>query len=216
MTTCAKDSKRQYVRIKKLCSEAEILGHESVNIRLKRHQILLIVADLLSIAISVFLSFGVISNFSFPEAQRYNLMLMVVLAIPVRIGIFSVTNLYRRLWKYASVEDLVQICKSITIGSIVLIALVYVLRTVDFPRRVFLLDWMSMILLIGGSRFVIRFRSSLESVLRPRGSAAPVLIYGIGSTAELIVREVENNHREQYKIEGFIDNSGANVGMRIH
>jgi UDP-GlcNAc:undecaprenyl-phosphate/decaprenyl-phosphate GlcNAc-1-phosphate transferase len=144
--------------------------------------------------------------------QLYDSLPVVLLVQLVTLAAFG---LYRGIWQYTGLSDAVRIVKAVTLGTMIaVIALVYTDRFVGFSRTVFILDWLLLIVLLGGSRLSFRL---LTEVLRPRPAAfRRVLIYGAGDGGELIVREILNNPELQRVPVGFIDDDRAKHLTRIH
>jgi UDP-GlcNAc:undecaprenyl-phosphate GlcNAc-1-phosphate transferase len=137
---------------------------------------------------------------------------IVLLAQLVALGAFG---LYRGMWRYTGLADAVRIVKAVTVGTMgAVVLLVFAHRFVGFSRTVFVLDWLLLIVLIGGSR--ISFRLFAE-VLRPHPSSLPrVLIYGAGGGGELVLRELLNNPSLERVPIGFIDDDRGKHLTRIH
>ena len=135
--------------------------------------------------------------------------------LTVQLIVFAGFGLYRGIWQFTSVPDMVRIGKAAALGTMAsVVLLVYAQRFVGFSRTVFLLDALLLVVLVGGSRLSFRF---LAEVLRGRpGAFAKVLIYGAGAGGELIVRELLNNHALERVPVGFVDDDRRKHATRIH
>ena len=143
---------------------------------------------------------------------RYLLAYLPLLLI-IRLVFFIREGLYKGLWRYASTSDLMKIIKSTTIGSSVFLLVVYYLiGDSQYPRSVYVLDWMLSIIISGGNRLLIRvFREyMIMDPLRKR-----ILIVGAGDAGEMIVREMKSSSKYLYEPVGFIDDT-QNTGLTIH
>lgn len=67
----------------------------------------------------------------------------------------AIYKLYNKAWEYASIGELKQIFKAITL-SIIVTAIVQQIINHDIYVRILAIAWMLHLLLIGGSRFVWR------------------------------------------------------------
>ncbi len=71
--------------------------------------------------------------------------------------VFLYMRLYRGLWRYASMRDLLHIVKSVTLATVVCSILMFFYNRMEgFPRSVLLISWMLQLILLGGARFVYR------------------------------------------------------------
>lgn len=132
----------------------------------------------------------------------------------VRLAFFIQAGLYKGLWRYASVSDLMKIIKSTTLGSIVFLLTVhYILGEQSYPRSIVILDWLLFIIISGGNRLFIRvFKEYMFSESRMKR----ILIIGAGDAGEMIVRELRNNPKYSYEPIGFIDDDAHKKGLTIH
>lgn len=79
------------------------------------------------------------------------------LIIPFKILLFFEFNLYRGMWRYTGINDLINLIKSTFVGStVIILALLYLRRFEGYPRSVFAIDVFLTLIFIGGSRLAIR------------------------------------------------------------
>jgi len=133
---------------------------------------------------------------------------------------FYAFGLYRRLWQYASLGELLSIVYSVTLGILLNISISYFwMEDVIFPlpRTVFVLAWMILILFIGGSRLSWRlFRDNHLYGIRLR-AGRPVLIVGAGDAGAAVARELYSSHNgEQSTPVGFIDDDRKKLGLQMY
>ncbi|MFT6579938.1 MAG: O-antigen biosynthesis protein WbqV [Alphaproteobacteria bacterium] len=141
--------------------------------------------------------------------------------ITITAGIvFSLSGMYRGIWRYASTSDLIAIAKSVSIVIVLfLLVLFLVTRLQDMPRSLPIINWVVLIILLGGPRFLYRvFKDRrLDHVLEIDNSArTPVLLIGAGDEAEMFIREQARDPGAPYKVVGIIDEKGRRVGREIH
>jgi UDP-GlcNAc:undecaprenyl-phosphate GlcNAc-1-phosphate transferase len=136
--------------------------------------------------------------------------------VVVRLAAFLVFGVYRGIWRYTSMDDLLAFAKAVAAGSILsMLVILFKFRFQGFSRAVFLVDALMMLLLLAGSRVAFRF---FRKVL-PSGAAANgrrVLIYGAGDAGELLLRELLNNRDLSYAPVGFMDDDATKHGKLIH
>ena len=151
-----------------------------------------------------------------------------ILVIIFKLIMFWLFGLYRRVWKYASLKDMTAILGSLIAASAVLVGLFYLLSyPVNlpglnisftfpfFPRSVFIIDFLMSLILIGISRFSVRFFNELRFG-NPKTRKKRVLIVGAGDAGEMIVREMAKQRNSGYEPVGFLDDDSSKLRNRIH
>jgi len=137
----------------------------------------------------------------------------------VAVLAFLGTGMYRSLPRYASLDTLITVARSATVavaGAALVIFVVW--RGANVPRSVFVIQWMLMILLLGGVRLwprLLRYGSFIP-LRAARADRIPVLVYGAGDAGELIVREMLGGKDTRYWPVGFVDDDPAKHGRVLH
>jgi len=134
----------------------------------------------------------------------------------VKMSVFLLMGVYRGLWRYTSMSDLIVFGKAVVLSSVAsLILLLFAFRFEGFSRKVFVIDAVLMFLFLAGSRLAFRlFRQLLPAVTTNNGRR--VLIYGAGDAGELLLRELRNNRDLHLSPIGFLDDDPAKSGKVIH
>jgi len=134
----------------------------------------------------------------------------------VKMSVFLVVGVYRGLWRYTSMSDLIVFAKAVILSSVAsVLLLLFLFRFEGYSRKVFVLDALLMFLFLACSRLAFRlFRQLLPAVSKNEGRR--VLIYGAGDGGELLLRELRNNRELQLAPIGFLDDDPAKSGKVIH
>jgi len=134
----------------------------------------------------------------------------------VKMASFLATGVYRGLWRYTSIDDLIVFVKAVVLGSIgSVLVILYAFRFEGFSRTIFVLDAVLMFLFLAGSRMAFRlFRQLLPAGTNPNGRR--ILIYGAGDGGELLLRELLNNRALELSPVGFLDDDPAKRGKVLH
>jgi UDP-GlcNAc:undecaprenyl-phosphate GlcNAc-1-phosphate transferase len=180
-----------------------------------KRQVLTMVMDVLLIVVAYWAAYVIRFEQGFSE-RIPELYATLPVVLVVQIVTFAAYGLYRGIWRYTSVTDLLRIAKAVTVGLMVtVVALFFTRRFTEVSRMIFVLDWLLLLVLLAGSRGSFRFFAEL---LRPAppSSFRPVLIYGAGDGGELIVRELFKNPELQRRPVGFIDDDRSKHQTRIH
>jgi len=152
---------------------------------------------------------------------------LIPLTITTRLALFYLFGLYRRMWCYASVNELLSTALAVLAGSAIVTILIFGVGfplgiVEDFPRSVLAIEGMLSFLFTGGTRFSLRILrragSSEKGTALQRRSEIPkrVLIVGAGDAGAMIVREMRANPGLGLLPMGFVDDDVAKLGMRIH
>lgn len=154
---------------------------------------------------------------SFEQTTDWDLFLKTLpLVVLIKLGAFLISGVYRGLWRYTSVGDLLTFAKAVALGSVLsILAILLLYRFQYFSRAVFIVDAMLLLLAVIGSRMTFRL---IRQVL-PTASAAEgqnILIYGAGDGGEMVLRELNNNPDWGYKPVGFLDDDLLKSGKVMH
>ena len=164
-----------------------------------------------------------------PPEQMALLVKTLPWIVLLKIALFAWIGLYRGMWRYTSIADLINIIIAavISAGAIAL-ALVLVRRFEGFSRSVLILDALITLMLVGGIRLLIRVyiqRTVPASFFNPaffpffnpdREKRTRLLIVGAGDAAEKMLREILDNPRVKYRPVGFLDDNPRKQGQAIH
>jgi FlaA1/EpsC-like NDP-sugar epimerase len=140
------------------------------------------------------------------------------LLIFVRMASLALFSLYRGLWRYVSVVDMVQIIKATTISSLLFVALeIPIFGLEEFPRSVFIIDWAGNIFLLTGIRLVVRIgRERFRPMLDGTDSSKRILIIGAGDAGAALCRQARRNPSYGFRPVAFVDDDPSKAGMTIH
>jgi FlaA1/EpsC-like NDP-sugar epimerase len=123
-------------------------------------------------------------------------------------------GLYRGLWRFASVPDLVRIVKAVVAGTTIAALVIFMLtRMQDVPRSVFPLYGMLLIGLLGGPRLLYRWFKD-QRLYTQHGKR--VLIVGAGRSGEMLVRDLLRQSPPLHEPTAFVDDDRRKIGKEIH
>jgi len=151
-----------------------------------------------------------------------------IIFVVVKVAMLSLFGTYRRVWKYASLKDIVAIVEAVTLGSVVLAVIFYIISApisffgleinFSFPyfsRSILVIDYLLTLLLITVAKFSDRFFNELR--FGSRGTRKKrVLIIGAGDAGEMIVREMIRQKDSEYMPVGFLDDDYSKIKNKIH
>ncbi len=104
--------------------------------------------------------------------------------------VFWLAGLYRGIWRYASVEDLVQLARAVTgLMALFMIVLFLASRLDLFPRSVVAIAWIVLMVLLGAPRLLYRYLKDGRLDLKRSGSGfRRVLLVGTDDEADQFIR----------------------------
>ena len=188
--------------------------------------------DILLVVFSIYAAYLLRFNFGIPDFMLKMFIRILPVLILIKISCFYFFNLYRGMWRYTSVNDLLNIIKACTVSSLLVVAyILFSSRFIGVSRTVFIIDWGITILLIGGFRLSVRFYfeyftgDSLTEILKRffgrlsktnETDKKRLLIIGAGDCGEKIYREIHNNPDLKYNVVGFLDDNPVKQGKKIH
>lgn len=152
-----------------------------------------------------------------PEAQYLEMMIRTLpLVVVVRLATLFYFKLTTSMWKYASIKDLTQIIKAVTVSSVFIVAITMV-TSAGHPRSIFIIDWLLLTIALSGERFIIRLtrplRWSMKNKPRRRTKA---LIVGAGDAGEALLREMVYQRDPDYEVVGLVDDDPKKQDKQIH
>ena len=169
----------------------------------------------ISFVIALFLRLGTDIEF-YPVDQ---LLLGTGLFTAVAAIVFRAMKMYRGVWRYASLNDLLNITKSASLVILIFMVLMFAItRLEELPRSLPLINWFVLIALLGGPRFLYRLFKDrrLEFKLEQNThQRIPVLLVGAGDSAELFIRDLARSDAN-YRVAGIVSGTEARVGRDIH
>jgi len=123
-------------------------------------------------------------------------------------------GLYRGVWRFASLPDLVRITKAATAATIlVLLALFVFDRGAHLPRSVPPLFLLFQLVLLSGPRLLYRWLKDHRLALR---SGQRVLIVGADRAGEMLVRDMRRARARNFNPVAFVDDTLRRQGGDIH
>jgi UDP-GlcNAc:undecaprenyl-phosphate GlcNAc-1-phosphate transferase len=179
-----------------------------------RRRLLEVILDFFVIAFAYYLAFALRFEFSLSDS----LMNLYLTSLPIVVAAtyvgFFLFGLYRGLWRYTGLEDLVRIAKGVAAATVLsMTGLIFFYRFTGYSRIAFVAYGVLLFLGVAGSR--LSFRLFGLAVARTRKEKIPVLVYGAGDGGEVVVRECRKNSHVEYQPIGFLDDDPRKEGRTL-
>ncbi len=128
--------------------------------------------------------------------------------------VYWLLGLYRGVWRFASLPDLVRILNAALAGTaLVLVALFVINRSYLIPRSVPVLFFGLQLVLLAGPRLFYRWLKDHRLNLR---SGERVLIVGANRAGEQLARDMLRDPLHAYFPAGFVDDKPRRQGGEVH
>jgi len=171
--------------------------------------------DLLWIIAATWMAFWLRFNLGdIPSSFLPALHALIMVALPVQAAFFWYFGLYRGIWRFASLPDLLRILQAVLLGVLTTFITLFIWQRLEgMPRSVLLLYPLILALGLAGPRLFYRWLKdhhlNLVATERKR-----TLLVGAGQAGELLVRDLLKSG--PYEPIGFLDDAERRQGQEIH
>jgi len=171
--------------------------------------------DLAWIPLAVWLAYWLRFNFENVPAQYLDgLHFLIVVALPLQALSFWFFGLYRGIWRFASIPDLIRIFKAVALGTLISFAVVFIWQRLEgLPRSVLALYPSILMIGLAAPRLLYRWIKDRNLNIRSYERKRALLV-GAGQAGELLVRDLLKSG--PYEPVGFLDDSSRRLGQEIH
>jgi FlaA1/EpsC-like NDP-sugar epimerase len=134
---------------------------------------------------------------------------------------FIINGLYKGVWRFSSMYDLIRVIKASSFAiAISVVACFFMTRLENVPRSMFLIQFLLLVIGLGGGRFIYRFlkdQTSLKSVIGGADNdSKKVLVVGAGRAGEKLIRDINATPGLNLKVIGFLDDDRDKINTLIH
>jgi FlaA1/EpsC-like NDP-sugar epimerase len=186
----------------------------------KKRVMLFLFQDLLIIYCAVAISFLMIFEGKLPSFYVDELYIVFMFMWCSNALMFYVFNLYKRMWQFASISELLLIAKATATAHIINFFLYFTLNTfgwqLEIPTSILLLSWILIFLGVSSSRFVWRISSSQERFHQLQPHHKNGLIIGAGNAGALIAKALKNDVQSKIYPVAFIDDDPGKNNLQIY
>lgn len=173
------------------------------------------VHDVAAAAVAWLLAFWLRFNLDIPREYFGVIMVRLPWVVAIYGTVFLAFGLYRGLWRFASLPDLRRMLIAVGIGALAVPAL-FALARVGIPasRTVYLLTPLVLFAIMAGSRVAYRaWKEGSFGALVSKPGATPVLIFGAGAAAAILLKELAANRA--WRVVGLLDDDPRKKGAEL-
>jgi len=177
--------------------------------------------DLILLALTPLIALALRVNLPWDANFNAGLLFYVIFSIPIKIIVFRIFGLYKRLWRYASVDAIFSIIWSVGIASVIITAIFLFalgsgLLDVSLPRSIPIIDGLLTLLVVAGTRLSLRMIQYQAGGGHANKEGNRVLIVGAGDAGQMVAREMHTSKHIQDFLVGFVDDDPIKIGSIVH
>lgn len=203
-----------------------------MKITVSRNLFVILGIDTLILIFSFYLAHLIRFEFFVPPDTYTKLIGMMPGILGIKFFFFFVFDLYKGMWRYTSLKDLMNVVKASTVATLfIIVAILYINRFENISRSVFIIDWCFTVFFILALRLATRiyfeqFSTKIDLQIvgevfkrvfwRRRKIGTGIIIIGAGNCGEKIVREIHDNLSIHYTVLAFLDDDPKKIGRKIH
>lgn len=169
--------------------------------------------DLLVVLAAWFVAFELRFNGEIPSVYVEQMMVGGALLLVGELLVFRFCGLYRGLWRFASLPDLVRILQAAGISAVMIaVAAVLLGAQPPLPRMVWLMYPVLMVLGMSGGRLALRLYRERRELGEVARMGTPVFVIGTDRNAAHLIQQLR--HSREWRIVGLLSAAGAEVRNR--
>lgn len=161
---------------------------------------------------AIFISYWLLQ----PTINGYSYKVILVSAVTLLVSHHIAAyyfHLYNRMWSVASVRELLTIAYAVTISIAAASCMQYIIKN-DVYMRIMAITWMLHIIMIGGSRFILRVLNDRESFRNPT-NLKRVLIVGAGQGGTMLARNLIHSPNPERIPVVFVDDDLSKQQLKV-
>lgn len=173
------------------------------------------VFDLCAVATSWLAAYVIRFNGSIPLDFREGALHSLLWILPVYGVMFRIFGLYRGMWVFASLPDMMRISKAVVAGALVAMVASVMIQPVPItPRSVLVVSPLLLFLTMGGARALYRAAKEFYLYGGLVGEGKPVFVIGAGTAGANLARELSRSG--EWRLVGLLDDDVMKQGREIY
>ena len=174
----------------------------------------LIGIDVLIIVGSIWLSYIFRFNGSIPEGFTTQIYIYSIMSVVTGILFMYTSKLYHRVWQYASVGEIISIFRAVTIACVLAFVVTSLILPGRVPLSIFFRTYETILIGIGGSRFL--WRIYRDTYYKKKNEQSVALIIGAGDCGVMVAKELTYNPSSTMYPVAFVDDNPTKHNQHIN
>jgi UDP-GlcNAc:undecaprenyl-phosphate/decaprenyl-phosphate GlcNAc-1-phosphate transferase len=149
------------------------------------------------------------------DYEKHIVLVSLPVILAARYLMFIFAGLYSRVWRFAGAHEGIAIVLAVIVSEILAFAIIWATSRPfgDFPARIYVVDALICMALVGASRFGERALFRAHATFIDRGDRRRTLIVGAGRSGRSLLRELRETAGQQ--VVGFVDDDRRLRGRRM-
>ena len=180
-----------------------------------RSRLLVFLHDMLMIPVAWGLAYWMRFNLAYVPPEFIDEAIETLPLVVLVIGsIYWMFGLYRGVWRFASMDDLVRIAQAVLVGTTLLLFVLFAFNRMAYiPRSLPVLFVIFQLMLLAGPRLLYRWMKDRRLDF---SGGKRVLIVGAGRAGEMLVRDLLRDRHSGYVPVAFVDDKPHRQGGVVH
>jgi FlaA1/EpsC-like NDP-sugar epimerase len=172
------------------------------------------VFDLCAVAAAWLAAYLLRFNFAVPDEFAPPMWGVLLVLLPVEAVVFRATGLYRGIWFFSSLPDLLRIFKAVVLSALLLAAATPLFGMLGVvPRSILVLYPLLLLMTMGGGRVAYRIWKEHRLYGELGAQGRPVLVLGAGRAGASLVPELTRS--TEWRVVGLLDDDPAKQRREI-
>ncbi len=182
--------------------------------KLISRQFLLFIIDMLVVLFCGYLALNLRFDFDVPKSVYQMPFYHIIIDMVITFIYFVMFKLYSSLWKYASVNELINVVMACFFSCLTCF-LYKELFGIVLPKTFYFIDFMLLLVFVGATRMFYRVTRYFKEYFNKEKNVRTMLI-GAGQASDLLIKDIEINSKIPNKIVCIIDDNKKKKNRNLH
>lgn len=188
----------------------------SVKMKASVRKILLLISDVILVNLCIYVALIFRFDGNIPKLYMDIFLNTMIYLTAIKIAVYYLFGLYRSLWQYASIDEMLQLAFAVAIEGILTFLFGHFLN-VRLPRSVYAIACILTFLALGGVRLSYRISRRVKNiVIKDKSNATRVMVIGAGEAGSMVIRELQKHSEIKIIPVVVIDDDVKKQRAKIH